>query len=439
MAQKFPYLKHDFKTKLVAGKAWKLFECEQGCTRIDQEGVCLRMDRPPPAPAAAAPSSPQGPVLVEASKQISNWFKSNPAAPVTPTPPPEPKGPLLVEAWKEIQARSTLKAEAKGILAPFDIQDIPPAMDKILGWPKSADLMRQFFAGDLNYSPTQKDEINAINQRGKYYAREFVETKRFTWKWLLGNAAVEKAYVLLTSPDRPRLASNMYSGVAKRQIEKKILPSANTKYMGQIDTLEECGGDVFELHRRFQFQNSPVSMFTVSDNFAHTDLGGSLGNFALYAAIAHAKVRREDFKQHTVTVTHVYVYAKDNYSFNDTPGEPSQYLGHWNKTGVIYAYLPSVVQLVRGALSGTKAGKYLPEINSPELRTDASNPWFDGVDFVVQIGGHYTPENIFYPVRNINFLNWQIKSQRGGNVLSFSDLKLIQLPSPIDFPIGGFR
>jgi hypothetical protein len=48
---------------------------------------------------------------------------------------------------------------------------------------------------------------------------------------------------------------------------------------------------------------------------------------------------------------------------------------------------------------------YLPEINSPALRSDPSNPWFDGLDFAIQIG----------------------------------DLKLIQLSTPIDFPIGGFQ
>jgi hypothetical protein len=81
----------------------------------------------------------------------------------------------------------------------------------------------------------------------------------------------------------------------------------------------------------------------------------------------------------------------------------------------------------------------LPEINSPEIRFDSFNPWFNGVDFAVQIGEHYTPENIFYPVRNIDFWNWQKTKQRGGNVLSFSDLKLIPLQTPVVIPIGGLQ
>jgi hypothetical protein len=424
MAQKFPYLKHDFKTKLAAGKAWKLFEGEQGCTRIDQEGVCLRMDRPPPAPAAAVPSTPQGPVLVEAGKQISNWFKSNPAAPLTPKPPPEPKGPLLVEAWKEIQGWSSTKTESKGkvTLPAFDIQDIPSAMEK-LRWYKSADLMRQFFAGRLNYSKTPAHARDAINQEEEYYAQEFVDTKRFTWKWLLGYDAVERAYQKLIAPGY--IASR--DGGSKSAwvtMNKAIVTCVHEKppyFMGSIETLAECGGDVFALHRRFQFQKSHVSMLS----FLHTDLGGSLGNFSVYAAVARAEVFREDFKQHTVTVTHAYVYAKDNYAFNDMPGEPSQYLGHWNKTGLIYVPIPTLVQALQGWLTG------LPEVDAPY------NSFLEGLEFAVLLGDKLNEENTYYPVRNRDFMDWQMnnKKERGGNVLSFTDLKRIALPTPLVFPI----
>jgi hypothetical protein len=98
------------------------------------------------------------------------------------------------------------------------------------------------------------------------------------------------------------------------------------------------------------------------------------------------------------------------------------------------------MQLIKGLFAGAKVGQYLPEINNPEFRSNPSKPWFDGVDFAVQVGQQYTPENIFYPVRNIDFRNWQMQArkpkQRGGNVLIFSDLKQIQLSTPIVIPIG---
>jgi len=420
MTQKFPYLKLDFKTNLSAVREWKLFEGDQGCTRIDHPEACLRMDRPPPSRSAAVTqSASQGPVLVEAGKQISSWFKSAPAAPVAPKQAQEPKGPLLVEAWKEIQGWGTAKKDADGkvVPPPYDFRDIPPTMDKI-HWPKSADLMRQFLDGRLNYSKTKDDERDAINQVDKYYAREFVETKRFPLKWLLGYPAVERAYQLLL---KPGYIDSKQGGVnsAWSTMKNKTVAIASTKFIGEIDTLAECGGDVFKLHRDFQFQRSPVSMWS----FINTDLGGSLGNFSLYAAVARAKVFRQDFKQHTVTVTHVYVYAKDNYSFTDEPGNPSQYLGHWNKTGVIYVPIPSMVQIAQQWISG------LPEVNAP------SNTFLEGVEFAVLLGDKLNEENTYYPLRNRHFWDWQMKHQQGGNVLSFSDLKLIQLPTPVEFPI----
>ena len=123
-------------------------------------------------------------------------------------------------------------------------------------------------------------------------------------------------------------------------------------------------------------------------SFINTDLGGSLGNFSLYAAVARAKVHRADFQRSTVTVTHVYVYAKDNYSFTGEPGKPSQYLGHWNKTGVVYVPLPSAVQLFQGVLGGR-----LPEINAPY------NTFLEGVDFAVLLGDKLNEEHTFYPSR----------------------------------------
>lgn len=73
----------------------------------------------------------------------------------------------------------------------------------------------------------------------------------------------------------------------------------------------------------------------------------------------------------------------------------------------------------------------MPEVNAPY------NSLLEGLDFAVLLGDKLNEENTYYPVRNRDFLDWQMnnKKGRGGNVLSFSDLKLIALPSPLVFPI----
>jgi len=48
-----------------------------------------------------------------------------------------------------------------------------------------------------------------------------------------------------------------------------------------------------------------------------------------------------------VKITHVYIYAKDSYSFNDNAdGGTSQYLGHWNQHGVIIAVKAILAELL---------------------------------------------------------------------------------------------
>lgn len=299
-------------------------------------------------------------------------------------------------------------------------------MDK-MGWKKSAELMRQFFAGGLNYSRTSDDESKAKDQNGQYYAPEFVDTKRITWSWLLEDARVAPALASLIKPGTIDSRHEISPGRSAWSSMKELtIAGVNAKYasfMGEIDTLAECGGDVFLLHRKFQFQRVKVGMF----GYALTDLDGALGNFSIYAAVAFASVERENFKPHTVTVTHIYAYVKDNYSFNDDPAGPSQYLGHWNKQGMIIAPSATLDQLLPKAI-----GKRM-EVNRIEGAPETATPWMDGSEFTVQTADAYKAENVYYPVRNRDFWNWQMQHQRGGNILSFSDLKLVRLEQPVTF------
>lgn len=412
---------------------WQLHEGAQACRRLDHnqvDGACLSLSRTAPG---IVPTGVQK--AAEAQRQQERAAKGYGFF----------KGALR-EALDEHKVKAEASAAAKQAQAaapkvpevkpkphkvePLDLQDIPPVMDR-LKWEHSAALMRQFFAGELNYSKTTDDESKGINQNGEQYASQFVETKRFTWKWLLEYAAVDRAYQHLISLQAKDTPNNIYNKSSKGAIPKTIVDSANAKLRGQIDALAECGGDIFALHRKFQFQYSEIKMFSSPRAmYPNTDLGGALGNFGIYAAVAYATVERPDFKPHTVTVTHVYIYAKDNYSFNDKPGDPSQYLGHWNKTGVIFVPTPELVSAALGLFG------YSVEINVPVLRADPSIPWVDGADFTVILGEQYKVENIFYPVRNRDFWNWQMQHQRGGNVLSFSELELIRLEQPMTFVIN---
>ncbi|WP_330996364.1 DUF6402 family protein [Burkholderia cepacia] len=56
------------------------------------------------------------------------------------------------------------------------------------------------------------------------------------------------------------------------------------------------------------------------------------------------------------TITHIYVYRKDNYFFNDKGDGNSQYLGHWNKKDMILSYRAAVSDLIDGKKVHTQMG-----------------------------------------------------------------------------------
>lgn len=408
-------------------KRWQLHQGAQGCRRVDVPGACLKLDRAPPR----VPGIPETPTRTTSAPAVQQKapFKLLTdlvaAAQYLNTPAP-PK--LKSSAPPPAITGSNAEPASNYPVFPFDIYDIPTAMDRI-GWPKSASLMRQFFAGRLNFSRTPRDEGRGIDQTGAYYAPEFVDSKRFTWQWLLEYPAVSNGLKTLLQPGYIDSRAGLNSAYANMGAAVKASVAGKYRtFMGPIDALADCHGDVFALHRQFQFQYFALSI----RSFPNSDLGGALGNFSIYAAVAHATVERHNFAPDTVTVTHIYAYIKDNYSFTDQPHEASQYLGHWNKQGVIFVpSAPAFDFLANRVLP--EFGRGIAELNMPMLRADPSSVWFDGADFTVQTGEHYSAENIFYPVRNRHFWDWQKQHQQGGNILSFSDLKLVRLAQPLSF------
>jgi hypothetical protein len=132
-------------------------------------------------------------------------------------------------------------------------------------------------------------------------------------------------------------------------------------------TREHSQGDWQTLHEQFQFQLEPVGMLdTLTDTLGMTDVTAALANFNFYAAVARAHIQTDVYNRYntptgtqhcmksTVTVSHVWVYAKDSYSFHDS-GQSSQYLGHWNKNGVIV--LPAAVAARVGMAAAAAAIK----------------------------------------------------------------------------------
>jgi hypothetical protein len=242
--------------------------------------VSLSLDRAPPAreepkrPPAATPKKPKPQAgdglanLLELHARFKTWME-------TPDPPKTPKLPKPVEQEETAP--------------PFDIQEIPAAMRKI-HLPKSAALMERWFAGRLNYSPTDVDEAKEINQEGKPYPPDMYDTTTIKLDWIFKfPRAKEKFDYLINEAIR--------SERAIKKLEEKLI-----SYKGKVVDLfpaELCKEDPVMLHRHFQFQFAWVDgTFAQKINLLLTsqwersgapdDLTGAIGSFNFYAAIGHA-------------------------------------------------------------------------------------------------------------------------------------------------------
>lgn len=132
-----------------------------------------------------------------------------------------------------------------------------------------------------------------------------------------------------------------------------------------------------------------------------------------------------------VEITHIYVYVKDNYSFNDDPkNKNSQYLGHWNKEGFI---------LTDGGLFNAALGKLLHTTFGDSPKEIEDYLISDGLDKVVDARRgmirKFRDKDVYYPVYNKTYNEWREKHNRGGDFMIYSKPKYMKLKKPINFSL----
>lgn len=170
----------------------------------------------------------------------------------------------------------------------FDIQDIPGAM-RHLGMPKAAEMFEKWFSGKLNYSPTDRNSYDEIGQDGYGYADEAYDLTSIKFRWILSFARVGRALKELT-------AEKIMSDLASNAM-RKILRLYRNK--GDLSAEKECGDNMRELHRRFQFQYTEVEgsmpqkliqyyLQGITNRGVPDELTLILGSFNIYAAIENA-------------------------------------------------------------------------------------------------------------------------------------------------------
>ncbi|MBR7930149.1 hypothetical protein CRM91_06880 [Burkholderia ambifaria] len=247
-----------------------------------------------------------------------------------------------------------------------------------------------------------------------------------TLDWVLKFGSVKKKYKRLIDRD-------IYSERSIRAATDIIEPFVKKLFLERHSTLNintsRLTGDLRKLHNDWQFQLLPIRNWDTLHNLTPTDLTGALANFNIYVAIGNVEIssREKYFKYEksgnsyclnaTGKITHIYLYVKDSYSFNG-----KQYLGHWNKRGVIIA-----------------PGALLTESSSPKRDSDIdilAKSINKPVDTRRSLFGKFKESDVYFPVYNADYNRWRERHRRGMDFMIYSKPVYLKLNKPINFELG---
>ena len=408
--RRLPFYRLDFAR-------WKLFDNADGCKPLDNPQAAILMDRRPPyLPGEKALLAKQAAEKRKAEQK---------AASKQPHPGVANVEKAALKAANE-QAKDEQPVEKCKAPPPFDMLDLPDAMDK-MGFTVAAKLARRWFNGRKHAIPRDKPASYV-------YPSDMIDTETVTLEFVLKYQKVKEKYDQLITGEI--YTDNAIKALKQRMRDLMATPflDGHRPYSGNIRTLAFCGGDIQKLDKVFRFQHMNISSFDTLNGRFLTDLTASLANFNLNIAIANANVVAEKYQRYPkeapyvfccqfhVEVTDIYVYANDSYSFADiTSQKASQYLGHWNRNGVI---------LVLEAVAADRANRYGIDI---ELGDTPVAPSLGPVDTLQGWFGQMRKQDVYYPVHNRDYSTWREKFNRGGDFMIFTKPMKIKLPKPIKF------
>ena len=356
--KKLPYYK---PTKGLFGSELREYKGSQGCVPLDtQRSVSIDRlapgEKPPPPP----PKAISGP--------------SN-----APKPPAPPRPPPQTDQARTKEPPTQAESEVCENPPPFDLQDVPIAMDN-LGWKVSARLARIWFAGAAH---TYNDDPTSAQP---------MSNDDVTLDWVLKFGNVREKYEKLLESDIYSDRSIRTATDITKSFVKELFFDRNSTFNFNTSSFI---GNFQKFHNNWQFQPSKIGNFDTPKNLSPTDLTGALANFNIYASIGNIEISSEKYFKYeksstfyclsaTGKITHIYVYVKDNYSFNE-----KQYLGHWNKHGVIIA-----------------TGSLLTGSSSPKREFDI-DIWSKNikkpVDTRRSLFGKFKKPDVYFPIYNADY------------------------------------
>ncbi|MDR2926004.1 MAG: DUF6402 family protein [Azoarcus sp.] len=334
--------------------------------------------------------------------------------------------------------------EVKQELPVFDLQDIVLAMEA-MGWPIAAKIIKRWFeqpAYKWEYIRNPYPNPNGPRYLDDPRRSHPVDSTSITLDWVLkfGNnkKKVNELINVSIHDAQPRLR-NLIKQKCEDQIKKQLEEDPRKLKMLKGFTTSSELGDLQAFHRAWQVTYiNNADYLATSKPLKPDELTAIAGNFAFYVAIGAVQVTapknlvydnerrlKRWCYEPTIHLTHIYVYFMDFYNFTDHPEEmKSQYLGHWNKYGVIITVLGGFSEfdrkylgLFRGHLGDAPVERRVPSIDLP-----------------VSVRGErvvYSTKAVYWPVFNSTFDAWRARHKRGQDCVIFTQPKLYKLKKPI--------
>lgn len=287
------------------------------------------------------------------------------------------------------------------VAQPFDVTEIPDAMEK-MGWHVAAALLNKWFHyAPKNQASSSFEKANGYSDLHAYPA-DRIDRTTIKLDWILSFERAANGFKELQNP------FYLSNSRAREALVRKLY-GYKGEYPQVVNTLALCDYDIHRVHHRFQFQMFRVDTTTLEkcETFFRAelrhgkpdDLAGALGGFAFYAAVAEAEVKRLWGGDTEITVNRIALYMKNPYSFFDDPDNGgSQYLGHWNRSGIALVPFGFIAQ------------------------KENFGSWSQ---YPVQPEGPYG--RTFWPVRNSDFRRWQDQHNAGGDMILYSDYRVVDV------------
>jgi hypothetical protein len=261
----------------------------------------------------------------------------------------------------------------------FRLTDLPTIMDA-KQWPISAILMRKWFASPAH---TMSSDEKQGKTDARSYPANLVDTSTVKMSWALSFPRIKSRYEQIFGStglfgSKPAVYE---STAARKELIKKLIKAG--KFGLNREAYGELGASVLEVNDLWQFQFHKIggkeyNAATYGEAAAREvfqsdpgldDMWGALADtlFKIAAAgFVTPKLKEVDTglqcgfeaEYYEVSVDTIGVYLRDTYDFNG-----DQYLGHWSKSSAPYIRL-----FAMGASRGSCPNDYV-EVSNKHFRT----------------------------------------------------------------------